>query len=85
MHWEIYVRKAARMDQNGHDVERRLVDLETALAHHIKVNDELSDIVADQSKRIEALERRVGMLLQREADRESEGIEYLADQRPPHW
>ena len=34
------------MDQNGHDVERRLVDLETALAHHIKVNDELSDIVA---------------------------------------
>ena len=48
------------MDQNGHDVERRLMDLETALAHHIKVNDELSDIVADQSKRIEALERRVG-------------------------
>jgi SlyX protein len=55
------------------------------LAHHIKVNDELSDIVADQSKRIEALERRVGMLMQREAERESEGIEYVADQRPPHW
>ena len=72
------------MDQNGHDVERRLVDLET-VAHHIKVNDELSDIVADQSKRIEALERRVGMLMQREAERESEGIEYVADQRPPHW
>ena len=50
-----------------------------------KVNDELSDIVADQSKRIEALERRVGMLMQREAERESEGIEYVADQRPPHW
>ena len=73
------------MDQNGHDVERRLLDLETVLAHHIKVNDELSNIVADQSKRIEALERRVGMLMQREADRESEGIEYVADQRPPHW
>jgi hypothetical protein len=25
------------------------------------------------------------MLMQREADRESEGIEYVADQRPPHW
>ena len=73
------------MDQNGHDVDRRLVDLETAMAHHIKVNDELSDIVADQSKRIEALERRVGMLMQREAERASEGIEYVADQRPPHW
>ena len=85
MHWKKSVRKDAQMDQNGHDVERRLVDLETALAHHIKVNDELSDIVADQSKRIEALERRVGMLMQREADRESEGIEYVADQRPPHW
>lgn len=73
------------MDQNGHGVERRLMNLETALAHATKVNDELSDIVADQSKRIEALERRVGMLMQREADRESEGVEYIADQRPPHW
>ena len=73
------------MDQNGHGVERHLMNLETALAHATKVNDELSDIVADQSKRIEALERRVGMLMQREADRESEGVEYVADQRPPHW
>jgi SlyX protein len=73
------------MDQNGHGVERRLMNLETALAHATKLNDELSDIVADQSKRIEALERRVGMLMQREADRESEGVEYVADQRPPHW
>jgi SlyX protein len=73
------------MDQNGHGVERRLMNLETALAHATKVNDELSDIVADQSKRIEALERRVGMLMQREADRDSEGVEYVADQRPPHW
>jgi SlyX protein len=73
------------MDQNGHGVERRLMNLETALAHATKVNDELSDIVAHQSKRIEALERRVGMLMQREADRESEGVEYVADQRPPHW
>jgi len=73
------------MDQNGHGVERRLMNLETALAHATKVNDELSDIVADQSKRIEVLERRVGMLMQREADRESEGVEYVADQRPPHW
>jgi len=24
-------------------------------------------------------------LMQREAERESEGIEYVADQRPPHW
>ena len=73
------------MNQNGHEVERRLVDIETALAHLSKVNDELSDIVADQFKRVEALERRVEMLMQREAERESEGIEYVADKRPPHW
>ena len=73
------------MNQNGHEVERRLVDIETALAHLSKVNDELSDIVADQFKRVEALERRVEMLMQREAERESEGIDYVADQRPPHW
>jgi len=73
------------MDQNGYDIEHRLVVLETALAHITKVNDELSDIVADQAKRIEALERRVGILMQREAERESDGVEYVADQRPPHW
>lgn len=73
------------MDQNGHDVERRLVDLETALAHITKVIDELSDIVADQANRTQVLERRVGVLMQREAERESEGLEYVADQRPPHW
>jgi len=73
------------MDQNGHDIEHRLMVLETALAHITKVNDELSDIVADQAKRIEALERRVVILMQREAERESDGVEYVADQRPPHW
>lgn len=62
-------------------------DLEETLAHLVRANDELSDIVADQATRIEALERRLHMLMTREAQRElSEGGSVpLADQRPPHW
>lgn len=62
-------------------------DLEETLAHLVRANDELSDIVADQATRIETLERRLHMLMTREAQRElSEGGSApLADQRPPHW
>ncbi|MDA7827138.1 SlyX family protein [Rhodobacteraceae bacterium] len=58
---------------------------ETALAHLTKSNDELSDIVATQQTQIAVLQRRVDMLLSREAEREAQGTEYVADQRPPHW
>ena len=63
----------------------RLEKCETALAHLTKSNDELSDIVATQQTQIAVLQRRVDMLLSREAEREAQGTEYVADQRPPHW
>jgi SlyX protein len=60
--------------------------LEERIAHLLRAVDELSDIVAQQAVEIERLSRRVGLLMEREAEREAEGGGIpLADQRPPHW
>lgn len=63
----------------------RLLDLELHLAEVMRVNDDLSSIVASQQKEVERLSKLVQLLVQREAEREAEGGEYIADQRPPHW
>lgn len=61
--------------------------LEETLAHLARTVDELSDIVARQETEITVLKRRIGIVMEREAERElSEGGTVpLADQRPPHW
>ena len=61
--------------------------LEERIAHLIRANDELSDVVAEHATRIADLERRVAILMRREAERELDqgGTVPLADQRPPHW
>lgn len=68
-------------------MEDRLIELEMQLAHLARAVDDLSDVVTRQSREIHALNRRVGMLMEREAEREAEGGASipLADQRPPHW
>ena len=65
----------------------KLQPLEEGIAHLTRSVEELSDIVARQEQEIVRLKSRVGMLLEREAEREvadSSSIP-LADQRPPHW
>ena len=65
----------------------KLQPLEEGIAHLTRIVEELSDIVARQEQEIVRLKSRVGMLLEREAEREvadSSSIP-LADQRPPHW
>jgi SlyX protein len=61
--------------------------LEEKIAHLTKTVEELSDIVAKQSRDIDVLQRRAQMLMEREAAREFDhgGSVPLADQRPPHW
>ncbi|RVT85555.1 SlyX family protein [Rhodobacteraceae bacterium CCMM004] len=61
--------------------------LEERLAHLIRHADDLSDVVARQETRIALLERRVAMLMGREAEREANegGTVPLADRPPPHW
>ncbi|NHF71705.1 SlyX family protein [Paracoccus xiamenensis] len=65
----------------------KLQPLEEGIAHLTRVVEELSDVVARQEREIVRLKSRVGMLLEREAEREvadSSSIP-LADQKPPHW
>lgn len=68
-------------------MEDRLTQLETLAAHLARSVEDLSDVVARQSREIDVLKRRVGLLMEREAERETDGSGSipLADQRPPHW
>jgi SlyX protein len=65
------------------DIER----LEEKIAHLTRVVDDLSEVVARQDKELAVAQRRVAMLMEREAMREADnGNDIpLADQRPPHW
>lgn len=65
----------------------RIERLEEAVAHLTRQSEELSTVVARQQAEIDRLMRRVGLLMEREAEREADGAGTipLADQRPPHW
>lgn len=62
-------------------------ELEEKIAHLTRAVDDLSDTVARQETMIALLNRRVQMLMEREAERESmmDGQEVAGDTRPPHW
>jgi SlyX protein len=61
--------------------------LEEQLAHLTRTVEELSDIVARQETELAVAQRRLAMLMEREAGRELDagGTIPLADQKPPHW
>lgn len=63
----------------------RVEALEERMAHLIRAVDDLSDIAAAQATELSRLTRLVGLLADREAEREAMGAEGHADQRPPHW
>ena len=65
----------------------RLHRCEEAIAQLGRTVDDLSGEVARQAGLIDRLTRQMGLLIQREAEREVEGGGSipLADQRPPHW
>jgi SlyX protein len=61
--------------------------LEERIAHLTRAVEDLSDVVARQSRDLDRLLRLTQLLAEREAERESDGSGGipLADQRPPHW
>ncbi len=68
------------------DKDERNQRLEEAVAHLTRVVEDLSEVAARQEREIARLARRIGLLMEREAEREAEGGTIpLADQRPPHW
>ena len=62
-------------------------EIEEKLAHLIRAVADHSDTEAAQQNEITTLNRRVQMLMQREAERASnaDGVVHLGDERPPHW
>lgn len=60
-------------------------ELEERIAHLTRMVEDLSDVVARQEKDITRLTHKVGLLIDREAERESAGSVVLGDERPPHY
>ena len=63
----------------------RTVALEEKTAHLIRAVEDLSDMVTRQGKELDRLTRIVGLLAEREAEREGGGSAPEANVRPPHW
>jgi SlyX protein len=64
----------------------RVVDLEERIAHLTRAVEDLSDVVARQTGEIDRLTRLVGLLAEREAEREAGAADAPpANTRPPHW
>ena len=64
----------------------RIDVLEEKVAHLILAVEDLSDVLARREKELDRLGRLVGLLAQREAEREAAGGEAPeANVRPPHW
>ncbi|MEM7074840.1 MAG: SlyX family protein [Pseudomonadota bacterium] len=61
--------------------------LEEQIAHLTRTVEDLSDVVARQDAAIAMLNRRVQLLMEREAERESneDAQVVVADISPPHW
>ena len=67
--------------------QNRITELEIQLSHVTRTVDELSAIVAEQANRLEQVEKRIQMLMQRAAQAEAEAMSGVAvgDKPPPHW
>ncbi len=61
--------------------------IEEHISHLTRTVDDLSEVVARQETEIAMLTRRVQLLIEREAERESAlgGQVVMGDERPPHW
>jgi SlyX protein len=64
-----------------------MTHLEEQIAHLTRTIDELNDVVTQQQSSIDALERRVHMLMQREGEREAQNTDgmVIGNERPPHY
>ncbi|MFN3846780.1 MAG: SlyX family protein [Paracoccaceae bacterium] len=72
--------------RHGARIMDRVDGIEERVAHLQRAVDDLSDVVAAQRHDIDRLNRLVGLLVDREAEREAmAGETPAANVRPPHW
>ena len=58
--------------------------LEERIAHLTRAVEDLSDVITKQGREVDRLTRLVGLLAEREAEREGIGSAE-ANVKPPHW
>ncbi|MEO9683998.1 MAG: SlyX family protein [Tateyamaria sp.] len=68
-------------------MNNRIDTLEEQIAHLTRTVEDLSDIVARQERELALVTRRAQMLMEREAERETQGGGgvVVGDERPPHY
>ena len=62
----------------------RLTENEAKISYLIKDIEDLSDIVAEQSRELEKLNKQVSFLIKKETERDDISDVVLGD-KPPHW
>ena len=62
----------------------RLTENELKISYLIKDIEDLSDIVAEQSRELEKLNKQVSFLIEKETERDDISGVVLGD-KPPHW
>ena len=62
----------------------RLTENEAKISYLIKDIEDLSDIVAKQSRELEKLNKKVSFLIQKETERDDISGVVFGD-KPPHW
>ena len=62
----------------------RLTENEAKISYLIKDIEDLSDIVAEQSRELEKLSKQVSFLIKKETERDDISGVVLGD-KPPHW
>ncbi len=62
----------------------RLTENEAKISYLIKDIEDLSDIVAEQSRVLEKLNKQVSFLIKKETERDDISGVVLGD-KPPHW
>mgnify|MGYP001472560056 CR=1 FL=1 len=66
------------------ETNSRLTENEAKISYLIKDIEDLSDIVAKQSRELEKLNKKVSFLSQKETERDDISGVVLGD-KPPHW
>ncbi len=62
-----------------------LIDLQSRIAHLERVNDELSDVLADVTKRLVKAESQLAALMDLAKDASEDGGQITFGERPPHY
>lgn len=69
------------------DQKERIIEIEIKLTEALRLSEELSDIVAQQTNRLDVAERRIQLLMERAAQDEANSASGISinDTPPPHW